>query len=115
MPKKEEKKVSESVDEEDTSYNQEEAKVNDKITKAKGLDDDDENRVKMANPAGRFLVVELKGDNRYIIINKFKQRISPVISLTEANKLCTSFNMKDPEQRRANNPGQKPKEGEWVE
>lgn len=68
----------------------------------KGLDtpeDSTDEKIRQAtDPKGRFVVVELKG-NRYRVMNKRKQWVSPAVSSADANRLCARLNQKDPEQK----------------
>lgn len=53
---------------------------------------------KQQNPAGRFILVQVK-TGQYRVMNKNKQWISPLSTLNIASKLCSDMNMKDPEQK----------------
>jgi len=54
---------------------------------------------------GRFQLVDL-GKGRYTVVNKELQRVCPIsegnLGYTYCNKLVTKFNLKDPEQKKAN-------------
>lgn len=60
--------------------------------------EDDEAHRKAVRPQNKFQVVELKG-GRFRVMGKRGEWISPVLNATEANRLASRFNLKDPEQK----------------
>ena len=63
------------------------------------MEADDELRKRSAVITMGFVALQLKGPDRYRIINKRRQWISGVLPAREAVVLANKLNMKDPEQK----------------
>lgn len=75
--------------------------------------DDDEKRKKAVKLNGTFQMIKLSGEDRYRIVGKRGDWISPVGVIKELSKLEAKLNSKDEEQKLANIPsGAK---GKWRE
>lgn len=83
-----------------------------KKAKVSDVSKSDEAILKGLKRVGRFQLVDL-GGGRYTVVNKSLQRVHPIVSgslgYTECSRLVTKFNLKDPEQRKANKG-----EGNWT-
>jgi hypothetical protein len=73
---------------------------------------DDDGRKMSCNPAGKFLALQLTGENRWRIVGKRKQWISGVMSQKDALILESNLNIKDPEQKAYNKVA---KQGAWAD
>jgi len=76
------------------------------------VEKDDEGRKAACNPAGKFIAIQLTGDNRWRIVGKRKQWISGVLTMKEALILESNLNLKDPEQKSYNKVA---KQGAWAD
>jgi hypothetical protein len=72
----------------------------------------DEGRLASCNPGGKFKAIELTGENRWRIVGKRKQWISPVLTASQAMILESNLNIKDPEQKAYNKVA---KQGAWAD
>jgi len=66
------------------------------------MEADDEKRKNFAVIHAGFMPLQLKGPDRWRIVNKRRQWISGVLPMREAVVLANKLNMKDPEQKRWN-------------
>ena len=71
----------------------------------KRLAADDEKRKNAVRPSNQFQMIKLSGEDRYRIVGKARNWISPVGTIKELSKLEAKLNSKDQEQKAINLPG----------